>query len=390
MPPFTADDTELYRRDVRARGQILSAEERSRLLQPYLPPAQIDTPPEIHSDTQQFTPTHTPKVKARRLGHRRRIRPFIKNKIHALLYFIIHLIFGIYVRIRQIYHATYDRILAITYYHHRTPEYIRKDVQGLSRLPEHLSVILQLKPEEDGGVEALIDEVAELCAWSTAVGIPLLSVYEKSGILKSYMSSVYDLVTQKLVSYYGKPPLTPGLRVLAPNHTAVSSSLSRGSKTTQATNGMNTSPAQRLNLLLLSSTDGRDTLVDLTRTLTEMSQNRKLSPSAITMDLINAEIQATTSLPTPPHSPPPETDPLRRKHVGNDSDIGPGEPELLIVFGPLVKLDGYPPWQIRLTEIFCVGDSGGDISGRSATRVEYQGFMRGLWRYAGAEMRFGR
>lgn len=27
------------------------------------------------------------------------------------------------------------------------------------------------------------------------------------------------------------------------------------------------------------------------------------------------------------------------------------EPELLILFGPGVKLDGYPPWQVRLTEI---------------------------------------
>jgi hypothetical protein len=84
------------------------------------------------------------------------------------------------------YHAVVDRIFAILYYHHRTPELIKKDVKGLKRLPEHLSVILTL---EDGGktgagLEQLVDEAAEIAAWCAAVGIPMLSIYEKTGMLK--------------------------------------------------------------------------------------------------------------------------------------------------------------------------------------------------------------
>ena len=94
---------------------------------------------------------------------------------------MIHLIFGIYIRTRQIYHGVVDRILGLIYYHHRTPELIRKDVTRLSRLPGHLSVILTLKGDEDGGLEALMDEVAELCAWCASADIPMLSVYERSG-----------------------------------------------------------------------------------------------------------------------------------------------------------------------------------------------------------------
>lgn len=76
-----------------------------------------------------------------------------------------------------------DRILAILYYHHRTPELIQKDVKGLSRLPKHISVVLKLEDEGRGGagLEALVDEVAEIAAWCTCIGIPMLSVYEKTG-----------------------------------------------------------------------------------------------------------------------------------------------------------------------------------------------------------------
>ena len=393
--PLNDRDSLRYRRDVQAKGDHLTAQERAKIITSYLP-----APPTTSNSYTQSTHTvakSTPQPPSYNLTHhRRRIRPFLKTKIHSLLFFLIHLFFGIYIRLRQIYHAVFDRLLAILYYHHRTPEYIRRDVKDLSRLPEHLSVILTLRSEEDGGLEALIDEVSDLCAWTCAVGVPQLSVYERTGVLKGYMENVYELVGLKLVSYFGPVPQTPGLRVHAPNLPTISGKV-------QMVNGVGAvSPPStqqhvvrpHLDLLLLSSTDGRDTLVDLTRTLTEMAQSSKLSPKDITSDLINTEISATTSIspPTPPHSPAlrPSRQTTIQKQQGKDSDIGPGEPDLLIVFAPIVKLDGYPPWQIRLTEIFCVGDSGGDVSGRSATRVEYQGFLRGLWRYAGAQMRFGR
>ena len=56
-------------------------------------------------------------------------------------------------------------------------------MRGLSRLPEHLSVILELKGEDRGlaRLDELMDEVAEISAWCACVGIPMLSVYEKTG-----------------------------------------------------------------------------------------------------------------------------------------------------------------------------------------------------------------
>lgn len=383
MAPFSEADTQLYRKDVASGGRMLSAAERERLLKPYLPA--------VHSKSSkplESTSSNAPSRQKSR-GHKRRVRPFLKAKLHFLVFFLIQFIFGVYVRLRQIYHATLYRVLAIRHHHHRTPEYIQKDVKNLDRIPDHLSVILKFKTEEDGGLEALMDEVAELCAWSAAAGIPLLSVYEKSGILKSYMTSLQQLVNQKLASYFGPAPATPTLRVFAPNHASMSPSPSPSPQIpAHPVNGSNgtasTGERLHLDLLLLSATDGRDTLVDLTRTLAEMAQAQKISPKDITSNLINTEISATTTISDQrhpvDHSPKSSTAKM----------VEAGEPDLVIVFGPNVKLDGYPPWQIRLSEIFCVGDSGGDVAGSGSTRVEYQGFLRGLWKYAGAEMRFGR
>lgn len=160
------DDTNIYRSDARARGSNLSAAEREKLLQKYLPD------PAIRQKPQQG-----------RGGKRKKpqpIRSFLKSQFHYLVYFIIQIFFSIYIRLRQSYHAVVDRLLAILYYHHRTPELIQKDMKGLSRLPEHLSVLLTLK-RDDEALEILMDEVAELTAWSVCAGIPILSVYEKTG-----------------------------------------------------------------------------------------------------------------------------------------------------------------------------------------------------------------
>ena len=84
-----------------------------------------------------------------------------------------------------------------------------------------------------------------------------------------------------------------------------------------------------------------------------MSQRNKLSPTDISLDLVDAEITESVM----------------------------GEPDLLVLFGPSVELQGYPPWQVRLTEIYHMQDN---------TGVGYQVFLRALHKYANAQMRLGR
>ena len=152
------------------------------------------------------------------------------------------------------------------------------------------------------------------------------------------MPRVYEAVIQKFVFYFGGQH--PDLSVTSPHKEEFSLPSS------EARPG-------HLRLHLISSQDGRESMVDLTRTLTEMSQKGKLSPRDISMELIDAELS---------------------------EGIMP-EPDLLILFGPRVELAGYPPWQIRLTEIFCLQDN---------ETFGYQVFLKALQNYSGAQFRRGK
>jgi dehydrodolichyl diphosphate syntase complex subunit NUS1 len=152
------------------------------------------------------------------------------------------------------------------------------------------------------------------------------------------MPRVYDAVSQKFTFYFG--PEHPSLTVTSPHKEDFPTTLGE-------------SPKSHLRLHLISQQDGRESMVDLTRTLAEMSQKGKLSPRDISMELIDAEL----------------------------SEGIMAEPDLLITFGPYLELSGYPPWQIRLTEIFCLQDN---------ERVGYQVFLKALQHYGGAQMRRGK
>lgn len=170
-------DREILRAEIRSRGNRLNAADRENLLKQYLP-----DPAELSRSRASTSSSRQRRQKARKTP----IRTFLKSQLHHLVYALTHIIFGIVVRLLHAYHAVVDRIFAIVYHHHRTPELIRKDVRGLKRLPQHLSVILALRTEDDA-LAVLMDEVAELAAWSACAGIPQLSVYEKTGMSPSIL-----------------------------------------------------------------------------------------------------------------------------------------------------------------------------------------------------------
>ncbi|KAI0877615.1 Undecaprenyl diphosphate synthase [Hypoxylon argillaceum] len=319
---FTAKDTQIYRQDERSGHSKLGVEDREKLVKNYLP-----APP-----TRQRSNSRVRKQDSSRFG----VRKLLKTQIYTLLYLFTHALFSLYIRIRIAYHAVSNRLVAILKHHYNSPEYIARDVATLKRLPEHLSIILTL---ENGGkgdaLEKLVNEVAEVTAWCAAAGIPKLSVYEKTGVLKRYMAQTHRSVFNRLKAWFGKNQ-APSLALFA-----------RGAPTIRSHN------ESRFNLILISEDDGREAMVDLTRVLTDMVQKNKISAGDITADVIDNEL----------------------------SEAVMREPDLLISFEPYVDLQGYPPWSIRLTEIYCAPDNQG---------VGYQLFLRALRKYAQATFKLGK
>ncbi|PWW76550.1 Undecaprenyl diphosphate synthase [Tuber magnatum] len=278
------------------------------------------------------------RLPAADLSREKPIRNFLATRFYKFVLLTIHLLFGIYLKLRWAYHNILNRGLSILYYHHRTPQLIRKDVKELEergKLPEHVSVILEY---ERGGLDTLIDEVSEISCWCASAGIKTLSVYEQTGILKSYISTSHRSISQRLHSYFGRS--RPRLRVHAPPLSSLHEPGGEGREVD-------------LEVIFISEEDGRESLVDLTKTLCDMAQRGKIASEDVSVELIDAEVTENTI----------------------------SEPDLLILFSPSVVLRGYPPWQIRLTEIFHVQDNSG---------VGYQVFLRALHRFAKTEMRFGR
>ena len=189
--------TEKYRHDEKHAGKLLSKDEREALVRPYLPSKPLGTT------------VRKPRKKP--------IRTFLKSGIHFFVYAFIHFCFSIYIRLRRYYHGFFHQIAAILHYHHRTPELIRKDVRGLSRLPQHLSVVIQRSPDAQGrdGLEKLLDHAAEISAWCVCAGIPTLSIYERTGVLKNYIPTMHKVAAAKLHAYFGEH--RPSLQVRAPH-----------------------------------------------------------------------------------------------------------------------------------------------------------------------------
>jgi len=139
---------------------------------------------------------------------------------------------------------------------------------------------------------------------------------DELGYLKSSLPQLHRKISSTLSSYFGADnPSKPTISLRAPSMPAFSPPSSMPD--------LGSSARKHLSITLLSASDGRHTLVDLTKTLTEMSQKHKLAPEDISTELIDAEISESVMQ----------------------------EPDLLILFGDSVVLQGYPPWQIRLSEI---------------------------------------
>lgn len=259
------------------------------------------------------------------------------------------------------YHRFLIRLAKISYHHNRTPELIRQDVLSLKKIPHHVAAVLRLREnEEGGGVDGLLAQTSELVAWCLGAEIEALTIYERTGALKNLSrSEIIKRIDSNLERYFGASAL-PSFKLNIPPLTSPSSSSTSRRRTNSSSNraGKSTAAGRKktgvdLVITLIAEEDGRQSIVDLTKTLGELAAERQISPKDVSISAISNEL----------------------KH------LVVGEPDVVIIFGPTVDLDGFPPWQLRITEIFHMPDN---------EEVSYAVFLKGLERYAGCKINIGR
>ncbi|VVT47349.1 uncharacterized protein SAPINGB_P001667 [Magnusiomyces paraingens] len=269
---------------------------------------------------------------------------------------LFYFVFSLYRFGGYIYHRLMIRWLTITYHQNRTPELIQRDVANFTKIPRGIGAVLTLHDsgDEGGGVDGLLEQASDLAAWCIGTSIEFLVLYERTGVLKALPEpDVRRRISRKLEQYYGADNV-PTFKISFP-YTAASYSDNSTLVHDDASGPSvsSTEPSVNLTIRILSVEDGRQSIVDLTRSLATLAKEKKISARDINVKTIDHEIKTLVS----------------------------DEPDLVYVFGPVLDLDGFPPWQIRLSEIFYMRDN---------DEVSYAVFLKGLEKYSGVKINVGR
>lgn len=254
---------------------------------------------------------------------------------HAILLWVFF-VMSIARNFQFVYHKMRLRFFSLAYYPNKLPQVIRADVAKLAKIPRRLCCIVNLRGDDDenGGVEGLAADIAELAAWCVSAGVPLLSIYEYNGCVKAHMGELQRAVSKNMKAYFGVPAPTVALR--NPHANCVVGD-----------------DGADLDVRLLSRVDGKPTIVELTKTMGELTANGELAPRDITVKLIDEELCEL---------------------------VGP-EPDLLVCFGPVLDLQDFPPWHLRLTELYWEPDN---------NSINYAVFIRALRKFAHSKANLGK
>jgi dehydrodolichyl diphosphate syntase complex subunit NUS1 len=268
--------------------------------------------------------------------------------IYHLLLLAIYSLYSVYRSLQYLNHKIRIKFLNLAYNPSKTPQIIRDDVNKLEKLPKRISSIMNLKSEseEGGGYYGLLNDSAELVTWTLAAGVQTLSIFEADGVLKQNVEDLRVAIYKKLTDYFGSSSI-PTFVVKIPHQNGIYYGLNNDD------NEEYKSQAPEIEISLISAQDGKPTIVELARTMAELAKSREISAKDVTIDLINKELTELIGV----------------------------EPDLIILFTPILDLQGYPPWHIRLSEFYWEPDN---------DDVTYAIFLRALQKYATCKINVGK
>lgn len=299
--------------------------------------------------------------------------PEMPSQIFQTLWLLLHTLFRWVVAVQRQWQRALRQVAA----HFDPPasverdrELIAKCARDLTKLPQHLAVILN--DGETAGSLAEADALGRLIRWAECTGIGHISFYDHRGKRDRVWYTLVGVVDRTDVSIYSHwfagaiQQLRPALydqvcaqqqQQCANGNGVAANGFSSNSNGKTTTNGHTYSNGdskhhqpKKITVHLIDPLLNRTHLVAVSRKLCQ-------SPTAaITVPLVNATVEQLLQ-PLP-------------------------EPELAFYFDEFCCTYGLSPWQIRLTEFVRLE--------RDTTEVQLGGYLRALYKYAKCEQRFGK
>lgn len=252
--------------------------------------------------------------------------------LYGFLHSLLSLIFSLLVYISYYFKLT-KRKLGDIFNDQPTENDIKKDIATLRNLPRHISFLV-LEPEINFNI------LARVVVWSVAAGISYLSVYDPQGILKRKRKEFYHELLQIRQEFLGAQ---------------YEIHLSDKNNSEQSiTNGTANKSARKVFVSVFSKEDGKQNIVRTAKKFCCSINNKECKSKIMNVEYFSGLLKGSDAFP---------------------------DPDLALRFGPTDILNGYLPWQIRLTEF---------ISIPSLDVMNYKLLLKTLQRYSKCEKRLGR
>ncbi|KAF9977477.1 hypothetical protein BGZ73_005864 [Actinomortierella ambigua] len=272
----------------------------------------------------------------------------ILKPIYFLLFVLLHIGNELLISLRSL-----RTILRTWFLAHKYPisppvvRLLREDLDGqLAKKPNHLAVVL---PALHGDEDTWQDRVAELAQWSIATGIKCLSIMRTDAITTENLVYLQARVDDSIAEFFQEDKVIPVAlaRTLSPTADAIEETPAQIRKRIHHGRKFD------LDIVILSEQDGHERVANSVQALGAASLEKKVSSNQIDASYVDSILSSELS-----------------------------EPELLIVFKDQLDLSSYPPWHIRLTEIFHEPDQ--------YFIPQYTMYLQALFRYSKCEQRFGK
>ncbi|KAF9089467.1 hypothetical protein BGX23_006653 [Mortierella sp. AD031] len=329
-------------------------------------PTTTQSGPSTATDASSTPTRTTATASSPSIGNR--ILHILLKPFYFLLFALLHLGHELMISIRTM--KTLCQVFFLPHVFPVSPELVRivrADVgQDLVKKPTHLAVITQragvtLTGEVDESEEEeWAARVAQFSQWSVATGIRTLSIMRDFPLHPLAVRSLQERINDSLADFYKEEKNVPValVRTLRPVEESLNLIFQQQGTTTTTTvqqqdQRLHGGRAFDLDVVILSPEDGHDRLAGNVRHLGKAARRGQISSEDITTQFLDQQLSAELS-----------------------------EPELLIILKDDLDLSSYPPWHIRLTEIYHHPDQ--------AVIPVYTMFLQALHRYAKCEQRFGK